>query len=348
MTTILVTGGCGFIGSHFVELLLGSTDWRVVNLDKLTYAGNPQNLAGVRESERYRFVKGDIADRKCVEELFDEERPDLVANFAAESHVDRSILDASVFLRTNVEGTHTLLEAARKHKARRFLQVSTDEVYGDIEGKESCREDASLLPSSPYAASKAAADLLALAYQRTHDVPLLISRSSNVYGPRQFPEKLIPLLIRKALAGEALPIYGDGEQKRHWLYVTDNCRALLALMAADGLEGIYNVGHDEQRSNLEIVQLVCAALSKETGLREDQFTNLVTLVADRPGHDRRYAMDSTKVARETGWAPTTSFDAGLTATVRWYLANPSWAEGAMTGENRQFFDKVYNRRWENS
>jgi dTDP-glucose 4,6-dehydratase len=345
MRTLLVTGGCGFIGSHFVRMALGTGAWRVVNLDKLTYAGNLENVTDVLESPHHRFVRGDIADRQGVRTLLAEERPWAVVNFAAESHVDRSILDPTPFLQTNVLGTQVLLEAAREARVERFVQVSTDEVYGDAEGKDPFHESSPLTPSSPYAASKAAADLLCLAYARTYGVPVLIVRSSNNYGPYQFPEKLIPLLIRNALAGEVLPVYGDGLQRRDWLYVEDNCRAILRVLEAGRVGAIYNVGTGQERTNLEVVRTLCRILGEEAGLDPTEILRRVRHVADRPGHDRRYAMQTDRVRRELGWSPQVPFEEGLRRTIRWYLRHPDWVARVTTGEYLQYYEAVYLRRW---
>lgn len=345
MKTVLVTGGCGFIGSHFIRMLLGQKEWRVVNLDKLTYAGNLENLADIERGASYRFVKGDIADRTLVDKLFHEEKPWAVVNFAAESHVDRSILDPSPFLHTNVIGVQVLLQASQRHGVERFMQISTDEVYGDADGKEPFIEKSPLTPGSPYSASKAAADLLCLAYRRTHGVPILITRSSNNYGPSQFPEKLIPLMIRNALSGEGLPVYGDGLQQRDWLYVDDNCRAILAVLEGGKPGSIYNVGADKERSNLDVVRALCLILSEEARLDLDTLLERIQFVADRPGHDRRYAVDTTKIHEECGWAAQISFETGLRSTVRWYLHHEDWVNRITSGEYQAYYEAVYSRAW---
>lgn len=344
MKTILVTGGCGFIGSNFVRLLLQSNEWRVVNLDKLTYAGNLENLDGIGV-ENYRFVRGDIADRPLVERLLQEESPWALVNFAAESHVDRSILDASPFIQTNINGVQVLLDAVRCHPVSRFLQISTDEVYGDKEGKEASSEEAPLVPSSPYAATKAAADLLCFAYRRTYSLPILITRSSNNYGPCQFPEKLIPLLIRNGLAGLKLPVYGDGGQIRDWLYVEDNCRAILAVLEQGTPGSIYNIGTGEEQTNLEVVKGLCAVLAQEPGLDQEKLRESIQFVTDRPGHDRRYVLNSDKIRREIGWSPKTTFYAGLNRTVRWYLDHKDWVARVTSGEYRAYYEAVYSQAW---
>ena len=346
MKTVLVTGGCGFIGSHFVRLLLAQECWRVVNLDKLTYAGSSERLAGISEGAGYRFVQGDVTDSEQVDELFHGERPWAVVNFAAETHVDRSILDASPFLTTNVVGARVLLEAARAHGLERFLQVSTDEVYGDADGKAPCHELSLLWPSSPYAASKAAADLLCMAYQRTHAVPILIARSSNNYGPFQFPEKLVPVTIRNAAAGKDIPVYGDGSQRRDWLYVEDNCEALLAILERGEVGSIYNVGAGEERTNLTVVAAICQALAAEIDQDVEALRAHIRFVADRPGHDRRYALDTSKVRRDLGWSPQVSFEEGLRRTVRWSVANAWWIEHVTSSaEFKGHEEAVYVRGW---
>lgn len=345
MKTVLVTGGCGFIGSHFVRLLLRRRAWRVVNLDKLTYAGDPARLKDVEEGARYRFVKGDIADRALLDELLREEKPWAAVNFAAESHVDRSILDPSPFLDTNVLGVQALLEVARRHSVDRFVQVSTDEVYGDAQGKGPFSEESPLRPSSPYAASKAAADLFCLASWRTYGVLVVILRSSNNYGPFQFPEKLIPLMIRNAVNGEDLPIYGDGAQRRDWLYVEDNCEALLSVLE-DGMTGcIYNVGVGEERTNLGVVHAICRLLADEAGLDSGTLLKKIRFIPDRPGHDRCYALDTQRIRRELGWSPQVTFQAGLKQTVRWYLQNQDWVERVTSGEYKTYYEAVYRHRW---
>ncbi len=346
MKTILVTGGCGFIGSHFVRLLLRCTDKRVVNLDKLTYAGDARRLAGIEEGERYRFVQGDIADRRLVDGLVAGEDLWAIVNFAAESHVDRSILDPFPFLQTNVMGAQSLLEVSRKHRISRFLQVSTDEVYGDAEGKAPFSEQSPLQPSSPYAASKAAADLLCLAYRRTYDVPIVILRSANNYGPFQFPEKLIPLMICNALAGEALPVYGDGSQTRDWLYVDDNCEAILGVLERGQLGAIYNAAAGEYRPNLEVVRATCRVLAEGTGKSLDSILMRIRFVPDRPGHDRRYVLDTQKIRAELGWIPRMSFESGLRKTVRWYLEHRDWVEQVRSADYKAYYEAVYQRTWD--
>lgn len=346
MNTVLVTGGCGFIGCHVVRTLLEKTDRRVVVLDNLTYAGSLDNLTDVEESARFRFVKGDICDRSTVDSLFREERPFAVVNLAAESHVDRSILDARPFFETNVIGVQVLLETAVDHGIERFVQISSDEVYGDSEGQAAATESSPLAPSSPYSSSKAAADLLALAYLRTHDVPVLIVRSSNNYGPFQFPEKFIPLLTRNAMNGDNLPIYGDGMQLRDWLYVEDNVDAILRVLDQGTVGSVYNVGTEAERTNLEIAQAVCRGLAElEGGLDVEALLGRVRLVADRPGHDRRYMMDTGKIRQELGWSPKVSFEEGLKITLQHYLKRPDSLDKASSGDYQAYYEAVYSRAW---
>jgi len=345
MNNVLVTGGCGFIGSHFVRLLLRRTAWRVINLDKLTYAGNPENVQDVPVGIRYRFVKGDIGDRALVNEICQDEHPWAVINFAAESHVDRSILDPGPFLATNVGGVQILLEACRRYGVERFVQISTDEVYGDAEGQEPRGEESPLAPSNPYAASKAAADLLCLASRRTYDVPLLIMRSSNNYGPCQFPEKLIPLTIRNALLGEDLPVYGDGLQRREWLYVEDNAEAIFTALEQGRIGAIYNVSSAAERTNLEVVRAVCQLLAEAAGLDLGALLTRMRFVADRPGHDRRYAVTTQRILEELGWSPTVPFETGLRRTIRWYLDHQAWVQHITSGAYRTYYDAVYVHAW---
>jgi dTDP-glucose 4,6-dehydratase len=343
--TVFVTGGCGFIGSHFIRLLLRRGADRVVNLDKLTYAGDLGRLDGIADDQRYRFVRGDIADGSLVHEVMEAERPWAIVNFAAESHVDRSILDPAPFLRTNIEGTQVLLDSARRHAVSRFLQVSTDEVYGDAEAKAPFSEESPVAPSSPYSVSKAAADLLCLAYHRTYGVPVIIARSSNNYGPFQFPEKLIPLMIRNALNGEMLPVYGDGGQWRDWLFVEDNCDALLAILERGRVGAVYNVAAGQERPNLEVVRALCRLLADETGKDAEELLSRIQFVPDRPGHDRRYAVDTRRVTEEISWKPKVGLDEGLRLTVRWYLANRDWVERVASGEYLNYYQAVYAQRW---
>jgi dTDP-glucose 4,6-dehydratase len=347
--TVLVTGGCGFIGSHFVRLLCTRTAWRVVNLDKLTYAGDPERIRDVSEATtrtgRYRFVRGDVADRQLVQAVCQDERPWAVVNFAAESHVDRSILDSEPFLETNIGGVQALLEAARRHPVERFVHISTDEVYGDLAGKDRASEESALRAGSPYAASKAAADLLCLAYRRTYNLPVLIVRSSNNYGPWQFPEKLIPLMIRNALAGETLPVFGDGQQQRDWIYVTDNADAILCVLEKGAPGTLYNVAAGSARTNVDVVRALCRVLAEEGAVAWDEVVSRIRFVPDRPGHDTRYAMDVQRIRRELGWSPRVHFDEGLAGTVRWYLNHRAWLEQMASGDYREYRDAVYARHW---
>jgi len=339
--TILVTGGAGFIGSCFVRQCIAQQAARIVNLDKLTYAGNLDSLEPVADAPLYVFVRGDVADRATVDRVFDEHRPAAVVHFAAESHVDRSIDGPAEFVRTNVQGTFHLLDAARRYFGRlekglrkrfRFLHVSTDEVYGSLGPSGSFSESSPYDPSSPYAASKAAADHFARAYHRTFGLPVLVTNCSNNYGPYQFPEKLFPLMILNALEGKPLPVYGDGQHVRDWLFVEDHCRALRRVLA-DGRPGeTYNIGGNFERTNLEVVQTICSSVDQfRPDLPHIPCTSLITFVPDRPGHDRRYAIDSTKIRQELGWRPQHDFDAGVQRTVRWYLDNPKWVQRITTG-----------------
>ena len=333
---ILVTGGAGFIGSNFIRYMLEvHPDCEIVNLDLLTYAGNLANLADLETRENYRFVRGDIADAALLEGLL-ADGIDGVVNFAAESHVDRSIEDPGHFLRTNILGTQALLETARRRSIPRFLQISTDEVYGSLEGRGRFTEESPPAPNSPYSASKAAADLLCRAYWKTYGLPVLVTRCSNNYGPYQFPEKLIPLFITNALADEPLPVYGDGLYVRDWIYVRDHCSALDRVLH-DGRAGeIYNIGADEERTNLEITGTILKALGKDAGL--------IRHVKDRPGHDRRYAIDSSKVQGELKWRPETSFPEGMSRTIEWYIANEPWWKKIKSGEYREYYERMYGNR----
>ncbi|HWB83261.1 MAG TPA: dTDP-glucose 4,6-dehydratase [Bryobacteraceae bacterium] len=333
---LLVTGGAGFIGSAFVRMVIGETDWRVVNLDKLTYAGNLENLASVEREERYRFVHGDICDGSLVHSVFREERPDAMVHFAAESHVDRAILSPEPVVRTNVHGTFTLLEAARTEGIARFVHVSTDEVYGSLEAPIEADESFPLSASSPYSAAKAGSDLLARSYFVTYRMPVLITRASNNYGPYQFPEKLIPLMITNAFRDQELPVYGDGMQIRDWLFVEDHCRGILAVLR-QGREGeIYNIGGNRSLPNLEVVHQVLSLTGKPD--------SLIKYVTDRPGHDRRYALSSEKLMRETGWRPMMDFETGLARTIEWYAGNAAWIARVRSGAYREYYERNYGSR----
>ncbi len=335
--TIFVTGGAGFIGSNFIfHILKKYPDYRVVCLDKLTYAGNLSTLASVEGNKNFRFVKIDICDRQAVFNLFKEEKPHTVVNFAAESHVDRSIADPEIFLKTNILGTATLMDACREYGIKRFHQVSTDEVYGALPLDRPdlfFTEKTPIHTSSPYSSSKAAADLLALAYYRTYGLPVTVSRCSNNYGPYHFPEKLIPLMIANALNDKPLPVYGTGENVRDWLYVEDHCKAIDLIIHKGKAGEVYNVGGHNEMRNIDIVKLIC----KELGKPE----SLITYVSDRKGHDLRYAIDPTKIHTELGWLPETKFSDGLKKTVKWYLENRKWWEDIISGEYKNYYEKMY-------
>ena len=334
---LLVTGCAGFIGSAFVRTTLASNAaTRIVNLDKLTYAGNLENLASIDQDPRYRFVQGDINDAALIESLLAEEKPDAIVHFAAESHVDRSIHAPTPVFETNLRGTFTLLEAARAAKLERFVHVSTDEVYGSIDAPHDADESYPLIASSPYSASKAGSDLLALSYFTTYKLPVLVTRASNNYGPFQFPEKLIPLMISNALDGRDLPIYGDGQQVRDWLYVDDHCAGIRAVLNQGRAGEVYNIGGNCSLPNLEVVKRIL----KATG----QPDSLMKTVTDRPGHDRRYALTSQKLEKETGWSPQMDFDRGLAFTVDWYRQNRPWIDRIRTGEYRRFYEVNYSQR----
>ena len=331
---MIVTGGAGFIGSNFVQYeVKNHPEDEIINLDLLTYAGNLESVKPVENAPNYRFVRGDIADREFIFRLFEEEKPDVIVNFAAESHVDRSITDPEIFVRTNVVGTTTLLDACRKYGIRRYHQVSTDEVYGDLPLDRPdlfFTEETPLHTSSPYSSAKASADLFVMAYHRTYGLPVTISRCSNNYGPYHFPEKLIPLVISRALNDEEIPVYGKGENVRDWLYVTDHCSAI-DLVVRKGREGeVYNIGGHNERTNLEVVKTILKALNKPE--------SLIKYVTDRPGHDLRYAMDPTKIETELGWKPEYTFDTGIPVTIQWYLDNKDWWEHIVNGEYTKYFD----------
>ena len=338
--TILVTGGAGFIGSNFIfHMLAKYPDYRIVCLDKLTYAGNLSTLASVMDNPSFRFVKLDICDRQGVYRLFEEEHPNMVVNFAAESHVDRSIENPEVFLQTNILGTQVLMDASRKDGIDRFHQVSTDEVYGDLPLDRPdlfFTEDTPIHTSSPYSASKASADLLALAYHRTFGLPVTISRCSNNYGPYQFPEKLIPLMIANALNDKPLPVYGKGLNVRDWLYVEDHCIAIDLILHRGRVGQVYNIGGHNEMRNIDIVKIICTALDKPEGL--------ITHVTDRKGHDMRYAIDPAKIHNQLGWLPETKFADGIRKTIRWYLDNREWWEEIISGEYRNYYERMYGGR----
>ena len=338
--TIIVTGGAGFIGSNFIfHMRREHSGCRVICLDKLTYAGSLSTLEPVMSDPAFRFVRLDICDREGVYRLFEEERPDIVVNFAAESHVDRSIETPEVFLKTNVLGTQVMMDACRKYGVARYHQVGTDEVYGDLPLDRPdmfFTEDTPIHTSSPYSASKASADLLALAYHRTYGLPVTISRCSNNYGPYQFPEKLIPLMIVNCLSDKQLPVYGTGQNIRDWLYVEDHCRAIVLIIHKGRVGEVYNIGGHNEVKNIDIVKLIC----KELGKPE----SLITHVEDRKGHDIRYAIDPAKIYHELGWLPETRFDDGIKKTIQWYLDNRQWWKSILSGEYQQYYEKMYGNR----
>lgn len=338
--TIIVTGGAGFIGANFVYLELKEhPEDRIVCIDKLTYAGNLETLKDAMDNPNFRFVKMDICDREAVFNLFEEEKPDIVVNFAAESHVDRSIEDPGIFLQTNIIGTQVMMDASRKYGVKRYHQVSTDEVYGDLPLDRPdlfFTEETPLKTSSPYSSSKAGADLLVNAYHRTFGLPTTISRCSNNYGPYQFPEKLIPLMIANALADKPLPVYGEGLNVRDWLYVEDHCKAIDLIIHKGRVGEVYNVGGHNEKQNIEIVKIIC----KELGKPE----SLITHVGDRKGHDMRYAIDPTKIHNELGWLPETKFEDGIKKTIQWYLDNREWWETIISGEYQNYYEKMYSNR----
>ncbi len=343
-STVLVTGGAGFIGSNFIIYMMDKyPEYRIINLDSLTYAGNLDNLKTVENNPNYTFVKGDICDAGFIEKLFSEYKPDYVVNFAAESHVDRSITDPQIFLKTNIMGTQVLLDTCKKNwlnneqsKLNKYLQVSTDEVYGSLGAEGYFTESTPLSPNSPYSASKASADMFVRAYNETFGLNVNITRCSNNYGPYQFPEKLIPLMISNVLENKELPVYGDGMNIRDWLYVEDHCRAI-DMVLHNGRSGeVYNVGGHNEKANIEIVKLIL----KELGKPE----SLIRYVKDRPGHDRRYAIDASKIKEELGWEPSVMFDTGIRMTIKWYLDNLDWTEKIRSGEYQEYYEKMYGDR----
>ena len=337
MKKLLVTGGAGFIGGNFVYYMLENyPETKIVCLDALTYAGNLETLKGAFGNPNFKFVKGDITDRKLIYELFENEGFDTVVNFAAESHVDRSIEEPEVFLKTNILGTQVLLDACNKYSVPRFHQVSTDEVYGDLPLDRPdlmFTEDTPIHTSSPYSASKASADLLVLAYHRTFGTPVTVSRCSNNYGPYQFPEKLIPLMIANATHGKPLPVYGEGLNVRDWLYVEDHCRAIAMILEGGRIGEVYNIGGHNERANIQVVKTIIKALGKSE--------ELITYVKDRPGHDRRYAIDPKKISDELGWQPLTLFDEGIEKTIRWYVENSGWWENILNGSYRSYTEEMF-------
>ncbi len=334
---ILVTGGCGFIGSNFVRYMLEEhPEHSVINLDKLTYAGNLENLANVADNSRYTFVKADICDRSAVDAAVKKFSVEAIINFAAESHVDRSIMGPSIFIETNIGGTNVLLDVAKESGIKRFVQISTDEVYGSLGPTGKFREDSQLHPNSPYSASKAAADLLALAYHHTFGLPVIITRCSNNYGPYQFPEKLIPLMIANALENKQLPVYGDGLNIRDWLYVRDHCTAIDLVLMKGKVGEVYNIGGENEWKNIDIVRLLLKIIEKSD--------SLITFVKDRLGHDRRYAIDASKIMNELGWKTSITFEEGLAKTIKWYMHNKSWWRRIMSGEYQQYYQQMYGNR----
>ena len=349
MKNILVTGGAGFIGSNFVHHMLKNHDYNIINLDALTYAGNLDNLADVENDKRYTFVKADIRDRKAITEVFEKYNIDTVVNFAAESHVDRSITEPEIFLTTNIIGTQTLLDVAKHfwkvdpdnkysfefRPGVKYLQVSTDEVYGALGKTGMFTETTPLSPNSPYSASKASADMVVRAYHETFGMPINITRCSNNYGPFQFPEKLIPLMINNCKADKSLPVYGDGMQIRDWLHVSDHCSAIDTVLHRGENGEVYNIGGNNEKANIQIVKLIISALGKS----ED----LIKYVKDRPGHDRRYAIDNTKITTKLGWAPKYTFEQGIAETIEWYLANEAWMNKITSGEYTKYYEQMYKK-----
>jgi dTDP-glucose 4,6-dehydratase len=352
---VLVTGGCGFIGANFIRLVHAQyPQWRVVNLDKLTYAGNLNNLKGMEDSRNSHFIKGDISDTELVESIFLEEKIDTVVHFAAESHVDRSITGPADFIQTNIIGTFTLLEAARKNWQAEnsletqpiFLHVSTDEVYGSLGTSGLFSETTAYDPRSPYSASKASSDHLVNSYFHTYGLPVMITNCSNNYGPYQFPEKLIPLIIHNCLEGKVLPVYGDGKNIRDWLYVEDHCEAIAQVLLRGGVGNRYNIGGNNERENIAVVHTVCDLIDEKLGMLPsgEGRRSLITFVTDRLGHDRRYAIDATKIRSQLGWTPRISFEDGIRQTVDWYLANREWVNGVIDGSYREYYARMYDDR----
>jgi len=331
---LLITGGLGFIGSNFIRYILNKyKDYEVINLDKMTYAGNPENLRDIESDGRYRFARGDICDKELVNDLVSKEKPDAIINFAAETHVDRSILDPDAFIKTDIFGTHNLLEAVRNYGIKKYIQISTDEVYGSIE-KGLFTEESNLKPNSPYSASKAGADLLVRAYFKTYGLPILITRSSNNYGPYQYPEKLIPLFVTNLIEGKKVPLYGDGLNVRDWLYVLDNCSGIDTVLHKGEIGEVYNIGADNEKTNKEITELILKELGKDE--------SWIEYVKDRPGHDRRYALDSAKL-KKLGWKPKYNFETAMQETINWYKNNLDWWKKIKSGEYLEYYKKQYNR-----
>lgn len=349
MKNILVTGGAGFIGSNFIKYVLEKNEYNVINLDLLTYAGNLENLKDISNPDKYTFIKGDICDKDLVQSIFEKYDIDTVVNFAAESHVDRSIENPEIFLQTNVYGTVNLLENAKKYwkidkenkysteykQGVKYLQVSTDEVYGALGKAGMFTEDTNIQPNSPYSASKASADLFVRAYHNTFGLPTNITRCSNNYGPYQFPEKLIPLMINNCIENKSLPVYGDGMQIRDWLHVKDHCTAIFTVLQKGKIGEVYNIGGNNEKANIEIVKLIINALGKS----ED----LITYVKDRPGHDRRYAIDNSKITNKLGWSPSNTFEQGIKETVQWFIDNQEWMKNIVSGDYMKYYDNMYKK-----
>lgn len=335
MTNILVTGGAGFIGSNFVRYMVNKySDYHIINLDALTYCGNLENLKGIENMDNYSFVKGDIRDKSVVDNLV--EKCDYVINFAAESHVDRSITDPEIFIKSNVLGTQVLLNAAKEFGVEKYIQISTDEVYGTLGKTGYFTETTPLQPNSPYSASKASGDLITRAYGETFDLPINITRCSNNYGPYQFPEKLIPLMISNTLEDKKLPVYGDGKNVRDWLHVHDHCTAIDLVLHEGKLGEVYNIGGNNEKENIYIVKLILNELGKDE--------SLIEFVTDRLGHDRRYAIDSTKIQEELGWSPKYTFEVGIKETIKWYLDNQDWIDQVKSGQYQEYYEKMYKNR----
>lgn len=336
MTNVLITGGMGFIGSNFIRYALHHhPEWQITNLDKLTYAGNPENLKDLEKIQSYRFIKGDIAERESVNKLL-EVGYDIIVNFAAESHVDRSIMDASPFVRTNIEGVQVLLEAAKRYCVKLFLQISTDEVYGSLSGEGLFSEDSPIMPNSPYAASKAAGDLLCRAYYHTYGLPVIVTHCSNNYGPYQFPEKFIPLAITNALEEREIPVYGDGLNVRDWIHVIDHCRAIDLVIEKGNVGEVYNIGANCEKTNLELAKNILTIMGKPE--------SLIHFVTDRLGHDHRYALDTSKINRKLGFMPSYSFNSGLEMTFNWYREHEAWWRNVKSGEYHTYYERMYSGR----
>ena len=333
---VLVTGGAGFIGSNFIKMLIDGDELHIVNLDTLTYAGNLENLSTVESSKAYTFYKADISDHEEVCRIFEIERPEFVVNLAAESHVDRSILEPGIFVDTNIRGTMNLLEASKKYGIKRFLQVSTDEVYGSLGKTGYFTEDTPLAPNSPYSAAKAGADLICRSYQKTFGMDIVTTRCSNNYGPYQFPEKLIPLMIENARTDKELPVYGDGLNVRDWIHVDDHCRGLISVLKNGRTGEIYNIGGKNERTNIDIVKTILEILEKDV--------SLIRYVKDRPGHDKRYAVNTDKINKELGWKPFVEFSQGLKDTVQWYLDNSEWVQHCISGDYRNYYQRNYENK----